>query len=127
MDFSHSICMAAGPGHLPDLTLLATFAAGSFVMRGAGCTINDMWDRNIDNKVERTRDRPITSGQVSMFDALVFLGGQLGIGLLILLQLNWLVYFKAMKMIEYGEADVCVNLLCSGTVYCLAQPAWGWW
>ena len=84
-----SICMAAGPGHLPDLTLLATFAAGSFVMRGAGCTINDMWDRNIDNKVERTRDRPITSGQVSMFDALVFLGGQLGIGLLILLQLNW--------------------------------------
>ena len=102
--------MAAGPGHLPDLTLLATFAAGSFVMRGAGCTINDMWDRNIDNKVligfettcyyktitkssqvERTRDRPITSGQVSMFDALVFLGGQLGIGLLILLQLNWSV------------------------------------
>merc|ERR1711962_1431116 len=66
-----SICMAAGPGHLPDLTLLTTFAAGSFVMRGAGCTINDMWDRNIDNKVERTRDRPITSGQVSMFDALV--------------------------------------------------------
>ena len=46
-----SICMAAGPGHLPDLTLLATFAVGSFVMRGAGCTINDMWDRNIDNKV----------------------------------------------------------------------------
>jgi len=84
-----SICMAAGPGHLPDLSLLATFAVGSFVMRGAGCTINDMWDRNIDNKVERTRDRPITSGQVSMFDALVFLGGQLGLGLLILLQLNW--------------------------------------
>jgi len=106
MDFSHSICMAAGPGHLPDLALLATFAAGSFVMRGAGCTINDMWDRNIDNKVERTRDRPITSGQVSMFDALVFLGGQLGIGLLILLQLNWLVHFKARKMIEYTKADV---------------------
>ena len=47
-----SICMAAGPGHLPDLPLLATFAAGSFVMRGAGCTINDMWDKNIDNKVQ---------------------------------------------------------------------------
>ena len=39
--------------------------------------------------MERTRDRPITSGQVSMFDALVFLGGQLGVGLLVLLQLNW--------------------------------------
>jgi len=84
-----SICLAASPGQLPSLPLLATFAAGSFVMRGAGCTINDMWDKNIDNKVERTRDRPITSGQVSMFDALVFLGGQLGVGLLVLLQLNW--------------------------------------
>ena len=66
------------------------FAAGAFFLRGAGCTINDMWDRNIDNAVERTRDRPITSGQVSMFDALVFLGGQLGVGVLLLLQLNWL-------------------------------------
>ena len=126
MDFSHSICMAAGPGHLPDLTLLATFAAGSFVMRGAGCTINDMWDRNIDNKVERTRDRPITSGQVSMFDALVFLGGQLGIGLLILLQLNWLVS-KFQTYEHRRRRRRCVNLLCSGTVYCLALPAWGWW
>lgn len=58
-------------------------------MRGAGCTINDMWDRDIDAKVWRTKDRPITSGQLTMFDALVFLGGQLGLGLLILLQLNW--------------------------------------
>ena len=41
------------------------------------------------DQVERTRDRPITSGQVAMFDALVYLGGQLGLGLLILLQLNW--------------------------------------
>ena len=41
------------------------------------------------SQVERTRDRPITSGQVAMFDALVYLGGQLGLGLLILLQLNW--------------------------------------
>lgn len=48
-----SITLAASPGGLPDLSLLATFALGSFVMRGAGCTINDMWDRNIDNKVVR--------------------------------------------------------------------------
>jgi hypothetical protein len=46
-----SICLATGSGHLPDLGLLATFAIGSFVMRGAGCTINDMWDRDIDSKV----------------------------------------------------------------------------
>ena len=76
-------------GHLPDPQLLALFGLGSLVMRGAGCTINDMWDRNIDRQVERTRDRPITSGKVGMFDALVYLGGQLGLGLAILLQFNW--------------------------------------
>ena len=74
---------------LPDLTLLALFGVGSLVMRGAGCTINDMWDRNIDKHLERTRDRPITSGQVSLFDALVYTGAQLGLGLMILLQFNW--------------------------------------
>ena len=84
-----SIGLATPAGSLPDLRLLALFGTGAFLMRGAGCTINDMWDRDIDNKVERTRDRPLTSGQVSMFDALVFLGGQLGLGLLVLLELNW--------------------------------------
>lgn len=58
-------------------------------MRSAGCTINDMWDRDIDAKVERTKERPLASGKISQFDALIFLSGQLGIGLLILQQLNW--------------------------------------
>lgn len=84
-----SLSLATAGGSLPSPEILFLFGAGALVMRGAGCTINDMWDRNIDNKVERTKGRPITSGQVSMFDALVFLGGQLGVGLLILLQLNW--------------------------------------
>ena len=61
-----SLCLATQAGNVPDLSLLAMFGAGSLVMRGAGCTINDMWDRNIDRQVERTRDRPITSGQVSI-------------------------------------------------------------
>ena len=84
-----SACLATPAGQLPDLQLIALFGLGSFVMRGAGCTINDMWDRNIDRLVERTRDRPITSGQVGMFDALVYLGLQLSVGLMVLLQLNW--------------------------------------
>ena len=84
-----STCLATQAGQLPDLQLLALFGVGSLVMRGAGCTINDMWDRNIDKHVERTRDRPITSGQVSLFDALVYTGAQLGLGLMILLQFNW--------------------------------------
>lgn len=86
---SWSIALSANAGALPDLKMLALFGVGAFVMRGAGCTINDMWDRDIDAKVERTKDRPLVSGQISQLDALVFLSGQLGIGLMILTQLNW--------------------------------------
>lgn len=58
-------------------------------MRGAGCTINDMWDKDIDAKVERTKNRPLVSGELTHLDALVFLSAQLSVGLLVLLQLNW--------------------------------------
>lgn len=84
-----SLGLAATSGSLPDPFLLALFGTGALVMRGAGCTINDMWDRKIDRLVERTKSRPITAGQISMFDALAFLAGQLGVGVLILLELNW--------------------------------------
>lgn len=46
-----SICLAAAPGQLPDLKLLALFGTGAFIMRGAGCVINDMWDSDFDKKV----------------------------------------------------------------------------
>ena len=46
----------------PDAWLLALFAAGAVVMRGAGCTVNDIWDREFDARVARTADRPIASG-----------------------------------------------------------------
>ena len=56
-----SLGLAASPGApIPDPTLLGLFATGAFIMRGAGCTINDMWDKNIDLKVQRTALRPIT-------------------------------------------------------------------
>lgn len=58
-------------------------------MRGAGCTINDMWDKDIDAKVERTKSRPLVAGELTQSDAWVFLSTQLGLGLLILLELNW--------------------------------------
>ena len=86
---SWSIGMASCAGEFPDPYILSLMATGAIIMRGAGCTINDMWDSDIDKKVERTRDRPITSGELTQFDALVFLGGQLSIALLILLQFNW--------------------------------------
>ncbi|CAG5076393.1 Similar to Coq2: 4-hydroxybenzoate polyprenyltransferase [Cotesia congregata] len=78
---SWSIAMAAAPGAIPDLHLLALFGVGAFVMRGAGCTINDMWDRDFDKKVARTKDRPLVAGDITPFQALVFLGGQLSLGL----------------------------------------------
>ncbi|CAG9764845.1 unnamed protein product [Ceutorhynchus assimilis] len=74
---------------VPDLYLLTLFGTGAFVMRGAGCTINDMWDRDIDAKVTRTKDRPLVNGDISMKKAWIFLAGQLSVGLTILLQLNW--------------------------------------
>lgn len=67
--------------------LFFLFALGSIIMRGAGCVINDLWDRDIDKAVERTRGRPLASGQVSVTRALLFTGGLLALGLLILIQL----------------------------------------
>ncbi|XP_034485926.1 4-hydroxybenzoate polyprenyltransferase, mitochondrial [Drosophila innubila] len=84
-----SIALSADAGCWPDLTMLGLFATGALIMRGAGCTINDLWDRDIDAKVERTRTRPLASGQISQFDAIVFLSAQLSLGLLVLVQLNW--------------------------------------
>lgn len=64
--------------------LLALFAIGSVAMRGAGCTWNDILDRDIDGRVERTRSRPLPSGQVSVRRAFAFLGLQALAGLLVL-------------------------------------------
>jgi 4-hydroxybenzoate polyprenyltransferase len=68
--------------------IIALFLAGAFAMRGAGCTWNDITDRDLDAKVERTRSRPIPAGQVSVRQALVFLAAQALIGLFVLLQFN---------------------------------------
>jgi 4-hydroxybenzoate polyprenyltransferase len=69
--------------------LMILFAIGAAVMRGAGCTYNDIVDRDIDAKVERTAGRPIPSGQVSVGMAWAFLVLQLVIGFGVLWQLNW--------------------------------------
>src|SRR5712672_3338699 len=64
------------------------FFIGAFAMRGAGCTWNDIVDRDLDAAVERTRSRPIPSGQVTVVAAVVFLAVQALTGLLVLLQFN---------------------------------------
>ncbi|OIW20793.1 hypothetical protein TanjilG_23173 [Lupinus angustifolius] len=83
-----SITLAAAPGQLPDFKMLALFGCGALLLRGAGCTINDLLDRDIDTKVERTKSRPVASGLLTPFQGLSFLGFQLLLGLGILLQLN---------------------------------------
>jgi 4-hydroxybenzoate polyprenyltransferase len=90
-----SAALAAGVAHdvsgLPLTALL--FFIGAFVMRGAGCTWNDITDRNLDTQVERTRSRPIPAGQVSVTQALVFLVLQALVGLVVLLQFNRFAIF----------------------------------
>lgn len=71
---------------LPILTTTLCFFSGALIMRGAGCTINDLWDRKLDPLVARTRLRPIARGAVSPYNALVFTGFELLAGLGILLQ-----------------------------------------
>jgi len=71
-----------------DLTYTVLFLIGAFAMRGAGCTWNDIVDRDLDARVERTRSRPIPSGQVSVARAAAFLVLQALIGLAVLLQFN---------------------------------------
>jgi 4-hydroxybenzoate polyprenyltransferase len=85
-----SLALAAGIAHeLGRLPLnIALFLIGAFVMRGAGCTWNDITDRDLDAMVERTRSRPIPAGQVSVPQAFAFLVAQALIGLAVLLQFN---------------------------------------
>ena len=79
----------AGP-RWPDLWLMLLFAIGAMAMRGAGCTLNDIADRDYDGQVARTRFRPIPSGRVSVPQAAVFMAAQLAIGAAILLTFNHL-------------------------------------
>ncbi len=72
----------------PSLWLALLFLAGAFAMRGAGCTWNDIVDRDYDAGVARTRSRPIPSGQVSVRQALMFMALLMLVGLAVLVQLN---------------------------------------
>ena len=85
-----SVTMASNTalGTVPDPWFIVLFAVGAFVMRGAGCVVNDLWDRDIDGKVARTAARPIASGEIPVRSALVFLCGLLLAGLLVLIQFN---------------------------------------
>ena len=75
-------------GHFPSLWHIVLFFIGAFAMRGAGCTWNDLVDRDLDKLVERTRSRPIPSRQVTVAQATRFMGAQALVGVAVLLQFN---------------------------------------
>ena len=72
------------PSVVSMLWLMTLFLAGAIITRAAGCIINDLWDRRLDRQVERTLQRPLASGAVSVGAAFIFLGilGTIGIGIL---------------------------------------------
>ena len=74
--------------NLKIVSLLIIFLIGSIVMRSAGCIINDLLDRDIDNKVRRTQNRPLVSNSLSIKNSIILLIVLLSIGLIVLTQLN---------------------------------------
>jgi len=79
----------------PSLSLVAIFTLGTFVMRAAGCVINDWADRRIDAHVERTRQRPLATGSLGELEALALFGALLSFGLLLVMFLNPLTQWMA--------------------------------
>ncbi len=69
-----------------DVRLMIYFLIGAILMRGAGCIINDMWDRDLDRQVERTQNRPLANGTINMFQAAVCLFSLVFVSFVILLQ-----------------------------------------
>jgi 4-hydroxybenzoate polyprenyltransferase len=82
-----AICLTA-PNFWLGVWLTTLFGVGSVVMRGAGCVVNDLWDRDMDRLVTRTAGRPLASGILKPIDAVAFLALLLALGLLILVQLD---------------------------------------
>lgn len=102
LDRPVGICLLALPGWwaitlasggllnmgIAQWTVFILFGIGAVLMRSAGCVINDIWDRKLDAKVERTKDRPLASGEVSVYEALIFLSLLLFLGFALLLLFN---------------------------------------
>ncbi|MFT3760821.1 4-hydroxybenzoate octaprenyltransferase [Thauera sp.] len=80
----------------PPLHILVIFVIGTFLMRSAGCVMNDYADRDFDGHVERTRDRPLATGMVSTREALLLAGGLSLLSFLLILPLNSLVIWLSL-------------------------------
>ncbi len=97
----------------PDLLRLVVFSLGALLMRGIGCTLNDIFDRDIDKHVERTRYRPLTSGQLTLRQALWFLLGQLVVCASLLFFINPMSRWLAVALLPI----VVIYPLCKRFTY----------
>ena len=101
--FALALAAVAAPARGFDWWTLILMFIGAIAMRGAGCTLNDIIDAELDAKVERTRSRPIPSGDVGRQQAALFLSGQLLVGFVILCQFNWLtIGLGALSLVLVG-------------------------
>ncbi len=97
----------------PTLARVAIFSLGALLMRGVGCTFNDIFDRNFDRQVERTRFRPLTSGQLTLRAALWFAAAQLLVSALLLLAINAYSRWLALALVPL----VVIYPLCKRVTY----------
>jgi 4-hydroxybenzoate polyprenyltransferase len=109
----------------PPLSLLLIFIIGSFVMRSAGCVINDIADRNVDRYVERTKTRPLASGRLSLAEALGVLVLLLGVALGLVLMLNPLCWALSIVAILLAGIYPLVKRIFQGPQFFLGA-AFGW-
>jgi 4-hydroxybenzoate polyprenyltransferase len=128
--WSTAIASASQQAAIPDLYLCMLFGVGAITMRGAGCTINDLWDKDIDQQVERTRTRPLAGGDLTTSQAMLFLAAQLSIGLGVLVSLPHTLY-----CLQWGTASLPLVALYPLTKRFLPWPQlflgltinWGAW
>ena len=80
----------------PNVFLMALFVLGTFLMRSAGCVINDFFDRNFDGKVERTKNRPLVTGEVSPNEALVLFTLLIVLSASLLIWMNIFTFYIAL-------------------------------
>ncbi len=97
----------------PTLWRLVVFSLGALLMRGVGCTFNDIFDRDFDHRVERTRFRPLTSGQLTLKAALWFAAAQLLVSASLLLAINVYSRWLALALVPL----VVIYPLCKRFTY----------
>jgi 4-hydroxybenzoate polyprenyltransferase len=86
------VALGAEAGAMPDASLLVLFLVGAFAMRAAGCSFNDIVDKDFDAQVERTRHRPLASGQINNLQAVLWISILVGVGLNVVMLLNFIAF-----------------------------------